>query len=554
MVKYLCILLLLSFNASAQPNIGFEDGTFNNWQCYIGTFGGTIILSPSPPTFDRHTIIGPESAKLLDFYGGFPILCPNGSKYSIRLGNSKPGAEAERITYTFTVPDNGAHSIIFNYAVVLENPAHSPIQQPKFTAKVYDVTDDRYIDCPSFDFVASSSLPGFKLSAAPGARGASIYYKDWSTAIIDLHAYHGKTVRLEFTTNDCSLGGHFGYSYLDLNEITSSPITGSTYCNGQQSVTLHGPDGFAGYSWYNADLSQQLGQGQSFTISPPPADLTSYALRVTPYSGLGCVDTLYTVVNKIDGGFKLNVVDTVYGCPGAGVDLTAPAITAGSNPGMALSYFNDFLGTSYLYEPVKVMVSGVYYIQGINAAGCMNILPIHVIVDIPPIALTDPVPVVYPGTVDLSKTFTADHKVTYGYYTNAEATIPLNGYTTVAHSGTYYIKAENSTGCINIVPVNVIVNPPPPYTITAPNAFTPNGDGVNDHFMVVINGVLSFESVKIFNRYGQMVFMAKSPGEYWDGILNGRTLPTGTYYWVFEGSDGYYNKKVLRSASITLLR
>jgi gliding motility-associated-like protein len=557
--KIFILFFLVSFKAMAQsntPNIGFEEGTFNHWQCYIGNIDsvGVIHVLPSPPTFNRQTIIGKQSAGVRDPYGNFPILCPNGSNYSVRLGNDSVHSEAERLTYTFTVPNGSAYSVIFYYAVVLENPAHLPFQQPKFTAQVYDVTDSKYIDCPSFDFVASSDLPGFKLSNAQGARGASIYYKDWSTATIDLRGYLGKTIRLEFTTNDCTLGAHFGYAYLDFDENVGSSISGNTYCAGQKSITLYAPNGFAAYYWYNADLSQQIGSGQSLTISPPPPDLTTYGVKILPYPELGCVDTIFTVINRVDEGFKLNVPDTVYGCPETGVDLTAANITAGSSPGMTLSYFRDSLGTSYLYNPNMVDSSGVYYIQGINAAGCMNILPVHVILANPTINATDPQPVVFPVTVDLTKTYTPQKGLTYSYFTNVQATIPLENYTAIKYGGTYYIKAVNSVGCVNVVPVNVVIHPPPPYTITAPNTFTPNNDGINDYFAVAVAGEITFESLRIYNRYGQQVFNTKSPNEYWDGNFNGQNLAVGTYYWVFEGIDDYYNTKVTRAASITLLR
>jgi gliding motility-associated-like protein len=557
--KILLLFFLINVKALAQtntPNIGFEEGTFDHWQCYTGNIDqfGVVSVSPSSPTFNRQTLIGKQSAGIKDPYGKFPVLCPNGSNYSVRLGNDSVHSEAERLTYTFTVPNGSAYSIIFNYAVVLENPAHLPFQQPKFTAQVYDVTDSKYIDCPSFDFVASSDLPGFKLSNAHGAKGESIYYKDWSTATIDLRGYLGKTIRLEFTTNDCTLGQHFGYAYLDLNENVGSSISGNTYCAGQKSITLFAPNGFAGYYWYNADLSQQIGFGQSLTISPPPPNLTTYAVKILPYPDLGCVDTIFTVINKIDEGFKLNVPDSLFGCPETGVDLTAASVTAGSSPGMTLSYFRDSLGTSYLYNPSMVDTSGTYYIQGINADGCMNISPVHIVIGNPVINVTDPNAVVFPVTVDLSKTYTHLKNVSYSYYTNAEATIPLENYTAVKYGGTYYIKGVSKIGCVSIVPVNVVIHPPPPYIITAPNTFTPNNDGINDYFSVTVAGEVTFGSIKIYNRYGQVVFTTRSQNDYWDGNFNARNLPVGTYYWVFEGTDDYYNTKVTRASSITLLR
>ncbi|MCR8557096.1 gliding motility-associated C-terminal domain-containing protein [Mucilaginibacter sp. BJC16-A38] len=558
MFKHLVIIFLfISINAYSQvPNVGFEDGSFSGWKCYIGSVDpdGTVHVNPTPAVYNRQTLIGKESANTLDPYGKFPILCPNGSKYSIRLGNSDTGKQAERVTYTFTVPNQPSYSILFDYAVVLDNFRHADYQQPKFVAQVYDITSGKYLDCPSFDFVASSSLPGFKLSADTGARNSSIYYKDWSTASIDLSNHIGEVIRLEFTTNDCTKGQHFGYAYLDINENNGVSIAGNAYCAGQTYMTLYAPNGFQTYQWYNADMTQKVGTGQSLTISPPPPDGTAYTLQIFPYDGLGCIDILHTTVNKIDEGFRLSVLDTVFGCPGIGADLTEPKVTAGTSVGATLSYYTDPLGSSYLYKPDRITVSGKYYIQGMNAEGCMNILPVNVVIATPQLVVVDPPTVVFPTTVDLTKTFVHLPRLTYSYYSDAEATKPVSNYTAIRYAGVFYIKAESDYGCSTIQRVDVDIQPPPPYTIVAPNTFTPNNDGINDNFSLTIDGQLTFKSVRIFNRYGKLVFTAKSAADYWDGNYNRQNLPVGVYYWVFDGVDNYRQTKVSKAASIMLLR
>jgi len=84
----------------------------------------------------------------------------------------------------------------------------------------------------------------------------------------------------------------------------------------------------------------------------------------------------------------------------------------------------------------------------------------------------------------------------------------------------------------------------PAYSIIAPNAFTPNNDGINDHFMLTIKGYISFVSLRIYDRYGTLVYTAASAGEFWDGNLNKRRLPPGVYYWLFDGLNNYNNTKL----------
>lgn len=567
-IVFLLVFLSIKCFAQTTPNIGFEDGTFNHWELEAGTVNNVtnaLQLAPiASPIFDRFTIFDRNlNDKTTDPNAGFPVMCPTGGRYSVRLGNTEmnprgaPG-NTEHAAYTFTVPSLDSYSVIFNYAVVLQNPTHTADQQPRFTVKIFDVTDNNTrIACPSFDFVSGSTVPGFTFSQiSADTNNNGVFYKDWSSATIDLRGYANKQIRIEFTVNDCSLGQHFGYAYIDINEgATNAPITGNTICNNQHTATLNGPVGFATYDWYNADMSVHLGSGQSITLDPAPAAQTKIALKITPFPDLGeCDDILYTVINRIGTDFNLNVAHTVDGCTGIGVNLTAAAVTAGSSSDMVYTYFNDNLGTSYIHDPKAVLIPGTYYIRGVNTEGCTDILPVIVTIGLPETTITQPAAVVYPTIVDITKTFTMQPGIAYSYYSDAAATKPITNYYTIGHGGTYYVKAENSTGCITISPVIVVVNPPPPYTISAPNTFTPNNDGVNDYFSVHIDGFVSLNNLKIFNRYGQLVFTTRFIDTKWDGNFSGRQLPVGTYYWVFEGIDQYYYTKVSKGGSITIVR
>jgi len=535
------------------PNIGFEDGSFNGWTCDTGSvdFMGNVNVISSGAIPDRQTMITSATGTALDRWGNFPILCPFGGSYSIRLGNQQTGRGAERVSYTFNVPfGSNEYDMTFYYAVVLQNPPHVSYQQPKFTVKTFDITDNTYVDCASFEFIASANLPGFKRSPY----GDTVFYKDWAPSTIHLRGYAGKQMRLEFTTNDCTLGHHFGYAYLDVNEDCNSPITGNIYCSNQKSVTLVGPGGFGNYAWYTADLSKQVGEGQGYTISPPPPDGTKYGLVVTPFFGLGCIDTLYTVVNRNDADFVFKAKDTIAACAYASVDLTAASVTAGSSNGLKFTYSTDPYGISYVYRPNHVDTSGTYYIKAVSPKGCENILPVEVVIGNPTLTVANPDPVIFPVTVDLSTTFTHDNRYAYSYFTNSETTIGVADFKHVAHTGTYYIKATNHVGCTTVKPVYVVVTPPPPPEVKTVNAFTPNNDGVNDYFSLSIFGYGKFNSIKIYNRYGHLVYETLADDFAWDGKYNGNPLPPGTYYWIFDGINTYYNSKIVESGYITLIR
>jgi len=84
-----------------------------------------------------------------------------------------------------------------------------------------------------------------------------------------------------------------------------------------------------------------------------------------------------------------------------------------------------------------------------------------------------------------------------------------------------------------------------------PSAFTPNGDGKNDLFMVT--GYVSDYSIKIFNRWGESVFQSRSLLAGWDGTLKGKPQPSGgfVYYIKYKTSSGALK---MQKGSITLIR
>ena len=282
-------------------NIDFEFGNFTNWKCYKGTANtnGTnyVIWNPTTPVTpiaNRHQLISAASLPLNDFYGGFPRLCPVGGNYSLQLGNNSTGGEAERVTCTFTIPaDQNNFQLEYYYAVVFQDPSHLFDQQPRFKAKVYDANNSsNVISCASYDFTAASGLPGFQNSKIDPL----VWFKPWTAVTINLSGYAGHTVILEFTTEDCTRGKHFGYAYIDVNSNCISLINSNVYCEHTPALTLKAPSGYETYNWYNSTFTKLLGTGQTITLSPPPTSSTTINVDLIPYSGFGCRDTAYTLL------------------------------------------------------------------------------------------------------------------------------------------------------------------------------------------------------------------------------------------------------------------
>jgi gliding motility-associated-like protein len=102
-----------------------------------------------------------------------------------------------------------------------------------------------------------------------------------------------------------------------------------------------------------------------------------------------------------------------------------------------------------------------------------------------------------------------------------------------ATTTSYIVSGVSANGCNSSDTVVVFVSKSPCGDIFVPNAFTPNGDGVNDKFGPVSSSGLYPSSAifRIYNRWGEVIFETKDLSSKWDGILHGITQATGSYVY-----------------------
>ncbi len=232
------------------------------------------------------------------------------------------------------------------------------------------------------------------------------------------------------------------------------------------------------------------------------------------------------------------------------VDLTDISLKVGNSSDLTYSYWLDPDATQRIPDPAHVAQSGVYYIRGQSTSGCFMIRPVNVtITPVPPVVIHRLLEAVHPGTVDIATSFEGIPGMTYTFWRDAVGTIRLVDPEHVGRRGTYYIRTETPEGCYRITPVFVNIIIP---DIVIPNTFTPNGDGVNDVFTVLVNSNVQINYFKIFNRWGDVVYLTTDIDNYWNGFKDTSEVPAGVYYWVLDGILD--SKKYTRSGYITLLR
>jgi gliding motility-associated-like protein len=85
-----------------------------------------------------------------------------------------------------------------------------------------------------------------------------------------------------------------------------------------------------------------------------------------------------------------------------------------------------------------------------------------------------------------------------------------------------------------------------------PTAFTPNGDGQNDLFLVR-GGPFKTINVRVYNNWGQLIFETNDQLEGWNGTFNGTEQPVGVFVWVVE-VEMFNGEKIKKTGDVTLLR
>jgi gliding motility-associated-like protein len=209
--------------------------------------------------------------------------------------------------------------------------------------------------------------------------------------------------------------------------------------------------------------------------------------------------------------------------------------------------------SSTTQNPTKRYINpGVYDVQlrVENAVGCVSdITTRQVTVYLQPVIDAGPSFVVPQGTlIQLRPTANDSTVVSFTWSPPVNLSNPntLRPMVTALSDQTYTLTANAPGGCTATDQVTVKILKP----VKIPNVFSPNGDGINDKWMISNLSDYSGAYVEIFNRYGQKIFYSAGYNEPWDGNYNGRPMPVATYYYIITLKNGYEPL----TGSVTIIR
>ena len=296
------------FFETSCPNSDFSNGDWTNWTGAYGFFstpgiftgysstGSNILhqIIPAPGWQDPFTCYG-----LNNVFPGENFVTRLGDTLYIPPTNSTIPKEGEMRYAINVTPDS--YLFIYRYAIVLQTGGHSDVEQPDFKVQITDAAGvELDPTCGSYHIAAQyggAPIPGWHLCT--GVYPMDVYWKDWTTVGMDLTAYSGQTVYINFKARGCYYDTHFGYAYI--SAYCNPMAIQLSFCPDSTTATLTAPPGFATYAWRGPGFSgPSIGSTQSIVINNPmPNDF--YYVNLTAINGCTVNDIsqqiVYTAIN-----------------------------------------------------------------------------------------------------------------------------------------------------------------------------------------------------------------------------------------------------------------
>lgn len=348
--------------------------------------------------------------------------------------------------------------------------------------------------------------------------------------------------------------------------LVNNAITGCE--GGQVTLAISNPQSGFTYNWFSAATGgTPLYTGSNFVTPILTANTIYYVEAV---NGSGCASSARTAatITVTPSPSAPQLTNTLLAiCPGGNIVLTATA-----DPNCTINWYSTPNGGSPIFTgqtfTTPVLTSNtIYYIEAINnTTGCTSKKAIATINMSQPLNA----PVVTVGSTSASSaTFSwqaVPNAVAYEVSLDNGKTFitPSSGAQGLSHIVNNLQPGQSVSVTVRAIGKDVCEQSPNSGVEAAsadnplgdnvyvPNAFTPNGDGKNDIFMVYGNTIQKL-NLSVYDQWGELIFRTTDKSSGWDGTYKGRNQPVGVYVYFVQATlnDGH---AVTKKGTITLLR
>ena len=309
-------------------------------------------------------------------------------------------------------------------------------------------------------------------------------------------------------------------------------------------------DFYTSVSWYDTrDLTHLIGTNLTLQITQPQGKKWYYFKA--DYKFCSTIDSIELENRSI----KINPIDVAV-CVGDSVTLKANVRTASQYDIIWISGNDTFETNNIDSIKIKPTASQSVFISVHNIYGCSADDSIVVSVNpTPAIDATVDKPVIFRGE-QVQLTATQNQAYAYNW-------IPVNLVSNAAifnptsspiQTTIYTVSVNDRNNCKNedTVSVRVLDYTCDKSQIFIPSAFSPNGDGVNDVFLVR-STILKSSYLLIYDRWGNQVFETKDINAGWNGTYKNQVVQLETYGYYFEG-ECFQGEKITLKGNVTLVK
>lgn len=341
--------------------------------------------------------------------------------------------------------------------------------------------------------------------------------------------------------------------------INPAPVPNMTANNPCANTSLNlTASGGVSYSWTGpGSFSSNV---QNPTISNAASTVSGvYNVTVTDANGCSATTSTNVVVNPLP-------LPSIAGGPNTGCAPLCVQFNVTSIPSASTAAWNLGNGSvaSGLTANSCYNTAGIYTISAgvTDQNGCSGVAIYTVEVYPQPIADFNHAPIKPIINIDGEVTFTdASHGaniVSWNWYFMNTAQYTSNVQNPIfmyTEAGTYPVAlvVKSDKGCSDTIVRPLVVGED--YGIYVPNAFTPNDDGINDKFQPKGFGIVKY-NIKIFDRWGEIIFQTSTFEEGWDGKYQGRGGPIveeGVYTWLIQVTNVFGKAHELKG-HVTLIK
>lgn len=330
----------------------------------------------------------------------------------------------------------------------------------------------------------------------------------------------------------------------DNNPNASFQTSAAGICIGESITLTNNSTNANNISWEITDPNGEITSSQDDEIDLTLNEVGEYGVSIT-VQGCGVTEDTFTQTSAftVSGLPEVGVPNDFTVCPNEEFILEVTGVSSVVVASEALTPTGGTTFSGILDHPET------FEIIGSNEFGCSNSATLTVSVN-PDVTITLSEDVtICPGD---EVTLNAQGGATYEWVvddevveTESEITLPIGEMTT------FNVTAISEFSCTKTASVTVDVDEELcDVELKVPNAFTPNGDGTNDAFVIENLDRYPQATIEIYNRWGQIVYEAAPYGNDWNGTNDGEDLPHATYYYILELNDG----SPVQTGTITILK